>query len=311
MIQQECKQKDIALAISKDKSVVSRELRRNCDKRNEEYKADLAQRKYEKRQKDKKKHIYFTEEVKQHVNERLRKDLSPEQIAGRAKLEGRECVSTERIYQYVWKDKKEGGDLYTHLRRKGRRYRKRGNAKDSRGIIKDRVDISQRPEIVDRKERLGDLEIDTMIGQNHKGALLTINDRVSNKVIIEKLNGKDAKELARKVIERLSPYQKKVHTITSDNGKEFAEHKMISSELNLDFYFARPYHSWERGANENINGLIRQYFPKKTSFENISDDDVKRVEEILNNRPRKKLNFLTPNEFLLLNLSDTKVAFIT
>ena len=311
MIQQECKQKDIALAISKDKSVVSRELRRNCDKRNEEYKADLAQRKYEKRQKDKKKHIYFTEEVKQHVNERLRKDLSPEQIAGRAKLEGRECVSTERIYQYVWKDKKEGGDLHTHLRRKGRRYRKRGNAKDSRGIIKDRVDISQRPEIVDRKERLGDLEIDTMIGQNHKGALLTINDRVSNKVMIEKLNSKDAKELARKVIERLSPYQKKVHTITSDNGKEFAEHKMISSELNLDFYFARPYHSWERGANENINGLIRQYFPKKTSFENISDDDVKRVEEILNNRPRKKLNFLTPNEFLLLNLSDTKVAFIT
>ena len=295
MIQQECKQKDIALAISKDKSVVSRELRRNCDKRNEEYKADLAQRKYEKRQKDKKKHIYFTEEVKQHVNERLRKDLSPEQIAGRAKLEGRECVSTERIYQYVWKDKKEGGDLHTHLRHKGHRYRKRGNAKDSRGIIKDRVDISQRPEIVDRKERLGDLEIDTMIGQNHKGALLTINDRVSNKVIIEKLNGKDAKELARKVIERLSPYQKKVHTITSDNGKEFAEHKMISSELNLDFYFARPYHSWERGANENINGLIRQYFPKKTSFENISDDDVKRVEEILNNRPRKKLNFLTPN----------------
>lgn len=173
------------------------------------------------------------------------------------------------------------------------------------------MDISQRPEIVDRKERLGDLEIDTMIGQNHKGALLTINDRVSNKVMIEKLNSKDAKELAGKVIERLSAYQEKVHTITSDNGKEFAEHKMISSELKVDFFFAKPYHSWERGANENINGLIRQYFPKKTSFENIYDDDVKRVEEILNNRPRKKLNFLTPNEFLLLNLLDTKVAFIT
>jgi len=250
-------------------------------------------------------------EVKQYVDEFPEKDFSPEQIAGRAKLEGRECVSTERIYQYVWKDKKEGGDLHTHLRHKGRRYRKRGNAKDSRGIIKDRVDISQRPKIVDRKERLGDLEIDTMIGQNHKGALLTINDRVSNKVMIEKLNGKDAKELAGKVIERLSAYQEKVHTITSDNGKEFAEHKMISSELKVDFFFAKPYHSWERGANENINGLIRQYFPKKTSFENTSDGDVKRVEEILNNRPRKKLNFLTPNEFLLRNLHNTKVAFIT
>ncbi len=151
-----------------------------------------------------------------------------------------------------------------------------------------------------------------MIGQNHKGALLTINDRVSNKVIIEILNGKNAKELAQKVIERLSLYQGKIHTITSDNRKEFAEHKMISSELKLDFYFAKPYHSWERGANENINGLIRQYFPKKISFENISDNDVKRVEEILNNRPRKKLNFLTPNEFLLLHShNQKKVAFIT
>lgn len=137
---------------------------------------------------------------------------------------------------------------------------------------------------------------------------MTIDDRVSNKGMIEKLNGKDAKELAGKVIERLSAYQEKVHTITSDNGKELAEHKMISSELKVDFFFAKHYHSWERGANENINGLIRQYFPKKTSFENIADDDAKRVEEILNNRPRKKLNFLTP---LLLNLSDTKVAFIT
>jgi len=311
MMQQGLKQKEIALAIGKDKSVVSRELKRNCDNRNREYRADLAQRKYESRQKNKPKHIRFTEEVKQYVEECLAKDFSPEQISGRAVVEGRECVSHERIYQYVWKDKKAGGDLYTHLRHKGRRYRKRGNAKDSRGIIKDRVDISQRPEIVDQKQRLGDLEIDTMIGQNHKGALLTINDRVSSYVIIEKLNGKDAKELALKVIERLSSYKKRIHTITSDNGKEFAEHKMISSELKVDFFFAKPYHSWERGANENTNGLIRQYFPKKTSFENLSDQDIKRVEDILNNRPRKKLNFLTPNEFLLRNLSNKKVAFVT
>ncbi len=311
MMQQGLKQKDIALAIGKDKSVVSRELKRNCDNRNRKYKADLAQRKYESRQKNKRKRIRFTEEVKQYVDECLAKDYSPEQIRGRAVVEGRECVSHERIYQYVWKNKKAGGDLHTHLRHKGRRYRKRGNAKDSRGIIKDRVDISQRPEIVDQKQRLGDLEIDTMIGQNHKGALLTINDRVSSYVMIEKLNGKDAKELALKVIERLSSYKKRIHTITSDNGKEFAEHKMISSELKVDFFFAKPYHSWERGANENTNGLIRQYFPKKTSFENLSDQDIKRVEDILNNRPRKKLNFLTPNEFLLRNLYNQKVAFVT
>ena len=158
--------------------------------------------------------------------------------------------------------------------------------------------------MVERKERLGDLEINTMIGQNHKGALLTINDRVISYVAIEKLNSKDAKELAQNVIERLSPSKGKIHTITADNGKEFVELKMISSELEVDFFFAKPYHSWERGANENTNGLIRQYFPKKTSFENLSDQDIKRVEDILNNRPRKKLNFLTPNEFLLRNLSN-------
>jgi IS30 family transposase len=311
MAQQGLKQKDIALAIGKDKSVVSRELSRNCDNRNREYRADLAQRKYENRQKNKPKHIRFTEEVKQYVDECLAKDFSPEQITGRAIVEGRECVSHERIYQYVWKDKKAGGHLHTHLRHKGRRYRKRGNDKDSRGIIKDRIDISQRPEIVDQKQRLGDLEIDTVIGQNHKGALLTINDRVSSYVIIEKLNGKDAKELAEKLMTRLFPYKEKIHTITSDNGKEFAEHKMIGSELKVDFFFAKPYHSWERGANENTNGLIRQYFPKKTSFENLSEHDIKQVEDVLNNRPRKKLNFLTPNEFLLRNLSNQKVAFVT
>jgi len=128
---------------------------------------------------------------------------------------------------------------------------------------------------------------------------------------LKKLNGKDAKELAQKVIARLSPYKERIHMITSNNGKEFAEHKMISSELKVDFFFAKPYHSWERGANENTNGLLRQYFPKKTSFENLSDQDIKQVEDILNNRPRKKLNFLTPIEFLLLNLHNQKVAFVT
>ncbi|MDZ4204281.1 MAG: IS30 family transposase [Bacteroidales bacterium] len=305
------KQQDIADVIGKDKSVLSRELKRNCDLRSGEYKADLAQRKYEQRQKAKPKKILFTQEVKQLVDKQLKDDYSPEQIAGRAKLEGKPCVSHERIYQYVWQTKKNGDTLHLHLRRKGRKYRKRGAAKDSRGIIKDRVDIEQRPAIVDEKERLGDLEIDTVIGQNHKGALLTINDRVSSMVFIAKLNGKNAEQLAQKTIEVLAPYKDVTNTITADNGKEFAEHKIISTNLDVDFYFAKPYHSWERGANENMNGLIRQYFPKGSSFENISNDDVQRVQNILNNRPRKKLNFLTPNEFLLLNLSKQKVAFVT
>ena len=311
MKQQGYKQIEIAKVIGKDKSIVSRELKRNCDKRSSSYNYDLAQRKYEQRQKNKPKHIRFTDDVKQHVKELLNKDYSPEQIFGRAPIEGYKRVSHERIYQYVWNDKKEGGSLYKHLRRKGRKYRKRGAAKDSRGIIKDRISIEQRPVIVEQKERIGDLEIDTVIGKNHKGALLTINDRVSSKTWIAKLNGKNAEELAKKAMEVLSPYKKLMHTITGDNGKEFAEHKAISKGLDVDFYFARPYHSWERGANENTNGLIRQYFPKGSSFENISIDEVQRVQEILNNRPRKKLNFLTPNEFFYLNLLNQKVAFVT
>ena len=311
MKKQGSSQKDIALTIGKDKSVVSRELKRNCDKRSKKYDADLAQQKYEQRQRDKPKHIFFTGEVKQCVDELLNKDYSPEQIAGRTKLKGINCVSHERIYQYVWKDKKDGGNLYKHLRRKGRKYRKRGNSKDTRGIIKGRIGIEQRPAIVDKKTRIGDLEIDTVIGKNHKGALLTINDRVSSKEWIAKLNGKNAEELAQEAIKVLKPIKEIIYTITGDNGKEFAEHKTISKGLDVDFFFARPYHSWERGANENGNGLIRQYFPKGSSFENITNIDVQRVQDILNNRPRKKLNFLTPNEFFYINLLNQKVAFVT
>ncbi|MCF8372922.1 MAG: IS30 family transposase [Bacteroidales bacterium] len=305
------KKKQIAKAIGKDKSTVTRELLRNSDGRNSEYRHDLAQRKSDSRHESKPKKLRFTEQVKQHVDKWLLEDYSPEQITGRAKLDGLDCVSHERIYQYVWKDKKDKGTLYLHLRRKGRKYRKRGSAKDSRGIIKNRVDISQRPAIVDDKMRIGDLEIDTVIGKNHKGALLTVTDRVSSFLWMAKLNGKNAQELALKTIEILSPLKEICHTITGDNGKEFAEHQTIAKGLLIDFFFAAPYHSWERGANENTNGLIRQYFPKGSSFENITKKDIQNVQYKLNTRPRKKLGFLSPIEFLSLYLTNQKVAFIT
>jgi IS30 family transposase len=311
MLQKGHTQKEIADTIGKHKSTVCREIRRNCDARSGEYRHELAQRKCDKRHETKRKRIRFTEPVKAYVDTLLKNDFSPEQIAGRAKLENVECVSHERIYQYVWADKKAKGSLFTHLRRKGRKYRKRGSAKDTRGIIKDRVDISQRPSIVDEKIRLGDLEIDTIIGKNHQGAILTINDRVSSYVWMAKLNGKNADELAMKAVEILQPHAQWIHTITGDNGKEFADHKKIAQEIGIDFYFAKPYHSWERGANENTNGLIRQYFPKGSSFESITDKQIQYVQHKLNNRPRKKLGFLSPIEFLSLNLHKQKVAFIT
>ena len=165
--------------------------------------------------------------------------------------------------------------------------------------------------LLTKNKDIGDFEIDTVIGQNHKGALLTINERVSSMVWIAKLNGKNAEELAQKTIEVLTPFKQWAYTITADNGKEFADHKTISQTLALDFYFAKPYHYWEHGANENTNGLIRQYFTKRSSFENITNQDVERVQNILNNRPRKKLGFLSPIEFLSLSLANQKIAFVT
>jgi len=301
---------EIAQYIGVHKSTIGRELKRNSDARNQQYRYELAQRKYEKRKAEKPHHTVLTKEIKLLIEEKLSKDKwQPEQISNRLKKEGVHMVSTVTIYRYICQDKKLGGSLYKHLRRK-KPYRKlKGLYSDNRGVIKDRVDISLRPEIVDKKERFGDLEIDTIIGANHKGALLTINDRCTGHVWIKKLTGKDAEELASKANDKLSPFAKHIHTITGDNGKEFAEHKKIAKELNIIFYFAKPYHSWQRGANENTNGLIRQFFPKGTDFNNITDQQVQIVETLLNNRPRKRLDYLTPKEKLENLLFNKKVAF--
>lgn len=310
-------QKSIAETIGKDKSVVSRELRRNKDPNTGRYEASTAQDLYRQRMHAKPKSIRMSDEIVQMVNIYLSADFSPEQIVGRCRLIGADCVSHERIYQYVWADKKAGGTLYKHLRRKGRKYRRRGDKRDRRGIIRDRVGIEKRPAVVDEKIRFGDLEIDTVIGCNHKGALLTINDRVSSLCWIEPLNGKDAEELAQAAIRKLEPLKGIVKTITADNGKEFAFHKKIAQALGVNFFFAHPYHSWERGANENMNGLIRQYHLKGTSFENLDRKNTQLTQSKLNNRPRKKLNFLTPIEFFsrtfapLTENENRKVAFIT
>lgn len=302
---------EIAKVIGKNKTTVYREIKRNRDGRSGKYNARLAQRKYSQRMTNKPKHIRFSKDVKAQVLLHLKWELSPEQIAGLAKRENRLCVSHETIYKYIWEDKKRGGDLHKHLRRKGRRYRKRGSSKDSRGIIAYRIDISMRPKIVELRKRVGDLEIDTIIGQNHQGAILTINERKSGFVWIKKLDGKDATELAEKTINTLKPHQHWIKTITSDNGKEFAGHTKISNDLNISFYFARPYHSWERGSNENINGLIRQYIPKGSSFKNITDEDIFWIQYKLNHRPRKRFGYLSPFQKLNLFLKNKKVAFVT
>ena len=303
--------RQIAGYVCKDKSVISRELKRNSDQRNDRYDADLAHRKAQLRLTKKAKRCDFTEEIETRVKAGLEQDFSPEQIVGRAKIEGKPMVSIERIYQYIWKDKRQGGSLYKHLRTKGKRYQKRGNSKQRRGLIKDRVDIDQRPAIVEAKERFGDLEIDLIIGKEHKEALLTINDRATGVLFMDKVPSKEAQVIEEKAIVLLEDWIPLIYTMTSDNGKEFANHKNIAEALNIDFFFAKPYHSWQRGANENLNGLVRQYFPKSMSFENISQQDISAVVERLNNRPRKRFDFKSPNEMLAHKLNNTEgVAFI-
>jgi len=309
---QGCNNKFVAQQIGVHPTTIKRELDRNSDKRNSVYKPKLAQQKTADRHKKKTKYIGFTHQVKEFVVKWLKEDYSPEQIVGKAKKLAVICVSVERIYQFIWLDKKQGGNLYKHLRTLGKRYKKRGNTNNRRGQIPDRVPIEKRPSIVEKKERFGDLEIDLVIGKAHKGALLTINDRATGLLKMAYIKSKEAKEVAEKTIELLEPWIPFIHTITSDNGKEFTNHKQIAEALNIDFYFAKPYHSWQRGANENLNGLVRQYFPKKHNFDTITKEQVELAKYKLNNRPRKRYNFFSPNQMFNQFIEDnSKVAFIS
>lgn len=232
------------------------------------------------------------------IEAKLRQDWSPEQVSGWM-LEDRETlISHESIYLHVWKNKREGGDLYTHLRRQGKKYDKRRNGKSTRGQIKNRVSIDDRPKVVDDKSRIGDWEIDTVIGKGHSGALVTIVERVTKFTVSAQVDGKTAAAVTQATIALLRPFKDFVFTITADNGKEFAYHEQIAEALSTDVYFAHPYSSWERGLNENTNGLLRQYFPKSTDFKTVAQSAVNRALRRLNHRPRKDLEYKTPAKLL-------------
>jgi IS30 family transposase len=285
-------QKDIAGLVNVSPSTICRELQRNTGKRG--YRPKQAQRKAESRRKLTAKPLKMTIEAIGLVDAKVIIDWSPEQISGWLKAEKGLFISHERIYQHIWTDKLKGGSLYKHLRHSGKK-RKQYGSKDKRGQIRNRVSIDDRPLIVSEKTRLGDWEIDTVIGKNHQGALVTLVDRVSKLTLIKKVASKHADVVTAATLTLLRPYLDKTLTITADNGKEFAGHEKIKAALNADVYFAHPYSSWERGLNENTNGLIRQYFTKGSSFENITDKDVDDVMEKLNHRPRKTLKYKTPH----------------
>jgi len=221
---------------------------------------------------------------------------SPEQIAGRLEMEYGISIHHKTIYRYIYKDRDHGGTLHTHLRHYGKSYRKR-NPKLGRHIgIPDRVDIDERPEVANNRERLGDWEADTMIGSHHKGALVTLDERVSKLRLAFPLTRKKSHAVKEAIIALLSPFQNWVKSITFDNGREFVEHMKAALVLGCKTYFAKPYHSWERGQNENANGLLRQYFPKSMELHDIAVQKVVDAIDKLNSRPRKGLGWKTPYE---------------
>jgi IS30 family transposase len=229
------------------------------------------------------------------VERLLRQDLSPEQISGRLKKEQRICISHEWIYQYVLEDKRAGGDLYRHLRCQKKR-RKRYGKYDRRGKLSNCHSIEERPAWVNSRKRLGDWEADTMIGKGHKPVMVTLTERKSRFTLLGKVAQRTAREVQDQIQQLFLPIVDKVHTLTSDHGKEFAYHEQIAETLNLQFYFAHPYAAWERGTNENTNGLLRQYFPKKQDFRRVSSKEIQTAMSRLNFRPRKSLRFKTPFE---------------
>lgn len=192
--------------------------------------------------------------------------------------------------------KKQADSCIKTCATKGKKYNKRSGVNAGRGCIPGRIDIDQRPDIVEKKVRVGDWELDTIIGKGHKGAIVSMVDRASKLTKLAICKSKEAAPVTDALTRCLKPIANFVLTLTADNGKEFAKHAKVSRKLKADFYFAKPYHPWERGLNEHTNGLVRQYFPKGTSFDTISNEDVARVEHLLNNRPRKILNFRTPIE---------------
>ncbi|WCN09146.1 IS30 family transposase [Marinomonas mediterranea] len=288
LLEQQMSVSDIANAIKCHKATVYRELKRNrqakhyCPK--EAHTLCLTRRKRSAKYRIPTKTINY-------IRTLIEFDWSPEQVSNVLRLCG-VPVSHEWIYQYIHDDKRRKGILYRHLRQGHKRYRKGKRTKDE--VIKNAVSIEERPDIVDTRKRFGDWEIDTVLGKSGTGSIVTLLERTTRFYLIKKVNSKSAVDVTQATIELLMPFKDHVHTITADNGREFAHHAKIAEALDTKVYFAHPYSSWERGANENSNGLLRQYVRKGTDLREIEDDMIHWAMTRINYRPRKCLGFKQP-----------------
>jgi IS30 family transposase len=286
----------IARLLGPHRSTVGRELRRNSTRADGRYRALTAQERANGRRSRSRRNRRFTAEDFALIDELLRRQWSPEQVAGRLRRAGLLSVSHETIYRHVWRDKREGGTLYTHLRGARKRRRKRYGAYDSRGRLAGKRLISERPAEVETRERVGHWEADTVAGSGSKDYVFTLVERKTGLVLIGKLADRTAEGLSRRAVGLMRRPGAKFETVTADNGTEFHGYEKIERRTGVTFYFARPYHSWERGSNENANGLLRQYLPKGESMAGLTQHQCNAIARKLNTRPRKRLGFRTPLE---------------
>jgi IS30 family transposase len=284
----------IAQELKVHKSTVCRELKRNTGQRG--YRPKQAHEWAASRQQQRACATRISPQVWHTVKAKLQEEWSPQQISGRLKIERDWNISHERIYQYIYDDKRNGGTLHQHLRCQKQRRKRYGGGRDRRGQIAQRQSIEDRPPLVEERERLGDWEVDTIVGKGHQEAMLSLVERRSRFTLLHKLERATSAAVTAAALLQLQPVAEKVKSITSDNGREFAGHQDIAATLAVDFYFAHPYAAWERGTNENTNGLVRQYFPKGSDFTSVTQDHVEAVVAKLNHRPRKVLGYRTPHE---------------
>jgi len=291
----------IAREIGRHRSTITRELARNRSNGYDScYRFSIAHRRTIARRRRSRRNRHYSDDDFLLVRKLLKKQWSPEQIVGhirRFKLMQRR-LSHETIYQYIWRDKANGGVLWKHLRQSSKQRRKRYSAYDSRGRRAGKRHISERPKSVESRRVRGHWEIDTVIGHASKHCIVTLVERKSGFTLIGQLNDRTTDSLNKRCIKLISKCSTSVKTITADNGTEFNQYPDIEKATNATFYFANPYHSWERGTNENTNGLIRQYLPKKTCMKNLTQQQCDRIALKINTRPRKRLNFKTPEEVL-------------
>lgn len=286
----------IARRLGRSRSTINRELKRNVTRHDGHYRAEKAQQYAVARRRRERRKSWFSPAQMAEVEKLLKKKWSPEQVSAVLKQRGVCSISHETIYRYVLRNKKAGGTLYTHMRIMSKKVRKRYNSKDSRGILAGKRHISERPIEAENRLQIGHWEGDTVMGRDKRACILTMVDRLSGFAVIKKLTSRTAAQATQAAAIAIAQHAGKVSTITFDNGTEFHSYAQLERDFPVTCYFATPYHSWERGSNENLNGLVRQYLPRGICLKSLTQKECDRIAFELNTRPRKRHGFKTPAE---------------